>query len=540
MKKGTKLAGLAFIVSTLLPFGCSKNKTEYITNEVLRDQTPVARRFLLSESGKSVAMEVQNNDDLEVYMFDSVDDSSLNVSNNPADSDFPILFAGDNLISVTQKLDTTNDFRVYDANTRQLVFQTDDFERINWDFMCYPDDSKVIFSGDKGDGIKLYRHEFGTQTLEELISGSTSGFPHMTSQDGTLMFIEYFKAPQGNILAMLDTSDESITPILNLFGHNVTAISKNNKTALIPYWAGSDMGLKTLDIPTNTVQEPAMPAGNRFKWTDALSDNGEGAIVMLQDTTNGDWYINHLDVVNQTFTLFKTIPSAPVNEFRATDMSSDGITGKVQDSFADFELYHSGRDELYDPFAAMTYDESKFIGFTSDNKSVISKTNFSPSWTKEIYLHDPSTKTNTQITEPGYNINWSAVMLPNKQIFAIDAQEIATGWDGILLKDVVNNTSQIIKQAGLSLDYVGCTPDSSKVYVTNRSDNQNLYVYDIATDNLEQITNYGDNEVFNFRILEHSKDSNVVLFRTHNWNSTQTVKRFNLTTKELDTVGFDG
>jgi Tol biopolymer transport system component len=535
MRKGTKLAGLAFALFSLIA-GCSKVKKEYVTTEVLRDQTPVARRFLLSETGNTVAMEVQNKNDLEVYMFDSVDDSTLNASMNPTESDFPILFAGSNLISATQNLDMTSDLRIYNAN-RQIAFQTD-FESINWNFMCYPDDSKVVFSGDRGDGFKLYRHEFGTQNLEELVAGSTSGFPQKTSPDGRFMFVEYFVNSQGNFLSMLDTSDESLTPVLNLFGHTVNAISKNNKTALISYWTGTDMGLKTHDMPTNNVQIPVMPAGNRFQWVDALSDNGNGALVMLQDIANGDWYMNHLDIANQTFTLFKTTPSAPVNEFRVSDISPDGITGKIQDTFTDFELYHAGRDELYDPFAAMAHDESEFVGFTSDNKSVISRVNFSPFWTKEIYLHDSATKTNTQITESGYNINRSAVMLPNKQICAIDAQEIATGWDGILLKDVVNNTSQIIKQAGLSLDYVGCTPDSSKVYVTNQSDDQNLYVYDMATSNLEQITNYGENEVFSFKILEHSKDNNILLFQTYNWNSTQTVKRFNLTTKELDTVGF--
>ena len=153
-------------------------------------------------------------------------------------------------------------------------------------------------------------------------------------------------------------------------------------------------------------------------------------------------------------------------------------------------------------------------------------------------LHNPATKANTSIVEAGYNLSSSAEFTPDRKYFVLDAEEDATGWEVIILKDFVNNTTKVVKPTVASdCNYVGVTPDSSRIYL--RAEYKDLVAYDIASDSFVQITNniLFDKSV-NFRILGHSKDNKKVFFRQDNWNDTETVKQYDFDTGETKIVAY--
>ena len=261
---------------------------------------------------------------------------------------------------------------------------------------------------------------------------------------------------------------------------------------------------------------------------------------MMQDKTTNDWEWYHLDTDTLAVSLIKSMPPTQ-NWFYSAEISSNGnIVAIIAEDLNEkmiTSLYNQATLEFYDPLSTTPKEESHISGFTLDDKVVLNYRE-PMAWRQNFVLHNPATKANTLIAEPGYTLSSSAEFTPDRKYFVLDAEEDATGWEVIILKDFVNNTTKVVKPTVASdCNYVGVTPDSSRIYL--RAEYKDLVAYDIASDSFVQITNniLFDKSV-NFRILGHSKDNKKVFFRQDNWNDTETVKQYDFDTGETKIVAY--
>ena len=130
-------------------------------------------------------------------------------------------------------------------------------------------------------------------------------------------------------------------------------------------------------------------------------------------------------------------------------------------------------------------------------------------------------------------------MLSDNQHLARDAEEIATGWEVVILEDLLNATNKVIQLPGADVNYVDESPDGSTLYLETRGSIPNLFTYDLATEAITQITNNTDETIRGFRIEEHSKDGQSLIFQERNWNGTETHKQLDLDTGDMRILAYE-
>ncbi|MBW2985745.1 hypothetical protein KY333_00015 [Candidatus Woesearchaeota archaeon] len=532
----TTLTGLLLTALATLS-SCVEKETEYV--DVHHWQTPVADIEAISDDGDFTALEVREKDDWEVYVFNMQTGTATNISNDPINSDKTVGFAGHHLITLSENPQDIENIKIYDVETGLLTFESDAYSWIGQEIIPYGAGTKVLMNLDDGTGANIFTHTLGENTLEKLITGSAYSYIEKASEDKSLIFIEH-DSPSGPTMSIFRPADGSITPVLNLSNHDVRHISKNNKTAVMVNWNYPNSDLKTLDIDTNTVNLVNLPTGKRYDFVYDISENGETAMVMLQDTAtdNREWYC--LDTATQTLD-FITDAEVGAAIYDPQSISADGTITAFRDwSSPEIRLFNADTDEFYDPFNAITHTGSSILGFTSDGKAVLDySTNVGWYGISNLVLHDPATKTNTPIEDSNFSNRWTAEMLPGNQHLARDAEEIATGWEVVILEDLLNATKKIIQLPGLDANYVDHSPDGSTVYIESRSNMPNLFAYDLATEAVTQITNNTDESVNGFRIEKHSADGQSLIFREYNWNGTETYKQLDFDTGDIKIVAYE-
>lgn len=530
------LAGLVITALATLA-SCTKTNTEFV--DVHHWQTPIADIEAISDNGDFTALEVQEKDDWEVYLFNMQTGKISNISNDPINSDRPIGFAGNYLMTISENPECQEVVKIYDANAGQLTFSTDEFNWVSREIISYDNNTKILLTLDDGTGTNVYTHTLGTESLEKLIADATYSFLERTSPDKSLVFLEHY-GPSGPIMSIFRTADETITPVLNITNHDVQAISQDNSTAIIEHWNMSTRELKTHDIATNTVNIVNMPAGKEYDYIYGISDNGATAIVMLEDSVTEEYAFYRLDTAARTWD-FITNEQIGALHYNPQAISSDGRLTAFQE-WENYEarLFNADTSEFYDPLSTITHTSSNLVGFTSDGKVVLNySTNSGWFGTYNLVLHNPATKTNTPIEDANYSNRWDAEMLSDGQHLVRTAEEIATGWEVVIEEDLINGTKKIIQLPGMDAEYVDESPDGSTLYLESICDAPNLFAYNRTTEEITQITDNANETVNGFHIVEHSKDGKSMIFREYNWNGTETYKQRDLDTGLIRIISYE-
>lgn len=535
MGKKAIIAALAALAAA----GCSSkdSETEYIY--INQQQTPIAALKAISSDGDFAALNMQEKNDLEAMVFSAGSGSLANVSNDPANSDFAQAFAGHHLVTTTRDGNGEEDVKIYDAVTGQRTFQSEKFDWIDR-VLAYPDGSKVLFAGiDDSNYMQVYTHTIGSQSAEKMFPTATASHVQAASQDNSIIFLYTYSQSIGNVLHMLKTSDNSVTPLINLCCHDVMDISANNKTAVLFYWSTDQ--IKIVDIDTAGVQAVNMPANKEFDGMEHLSENGHGAIIELEDATTKEEEYWHLNTQTGTLELITQREVGSAYRYpRAISPDATIIALSEYDAPGDHVLiYNTCTKELYNPLLGTASDWMNFRGFGPNGKAILQYED-DITFDEIVVLHDPATKTNTTLGDAAnYRINWAQTPTADGNYLPINAMELATGWQVVLLEDLANSGRKVIKQPGYNLELITTSPDSKHVLVSGRdSTSTNLFVYNIANDTLEKVTNNTDPRLDWINVAMHSKDSSNAYFEERFDNGTRLLKELDYETKEVKEVSY--
>ncbi len=534
----TTLTGLLITALATLA-SCTKTDTEYV--DVNHWQTPISNMRVISEDGKKAALAVQEQTDLEIYIYNAETETKTNLSNDPNNSDMPVAFAGNHL--VTKSTDTSgnlNSLKIYDTTTGEVTFET---SKTPWlyDIIISQDGARVAYY--HNDNVHV--HEIGTSTSQQAVPGAENSNIQRTSHDQTIAFITSWNQSTGNTVSMLKTADGSVTPIINLNNHYVEAIAADNSKAIVSYWNGTS-GIKEIDIATGAVQIINLPANKEMAGVKNISDDGSTLIAELQNVGEykDQFWAYNLAIDTWQFITDQRIDNGPDDE---EEYYFEGMTpdGNVIAFEYDHEmpsqwefgvrLFNKTTQEMYNPLngvADLGWTEEE--GFTPDNKVLI-RYDLTTDSRDYFVLHDPATKTNTQLGETGYTNRWTGRMTSDRKHFALDATEDATGYNAVILENLINGTNAIIKQAGTHFSYVQET--DGFVFLEGRDSlSNNLFAYDIANDVLTPVTSHTDNRVSWFNIADQANDDSRVFFEERYANGTKVLKELEYSTGDLDEV----
>jgi WD40 repeat protein len=203
-------------------------------------------------------------------------------------------------------------------------------------------------------------------------------------------------------------------------------------------------------------------------------------------------------------------------------ISPDGKVVAFGHSASTFKamLYNAETDELYDPLSGIANVQwSNFMGFSQNGKIVL-EYEVNPSVNNNFVVHDPATKTNTQLGQAGYEDFWRRMFTPDCKYFMINAKKI-------------------IEQAGVNFEYSNATPDSSHIFLQGRdSTSSNLFMYDVQADALTKLTNHDDLNVNWFSIRAFSKDKSKMYFEERFNNGTKQVKEYTFATGAIRLISY--
>lgn len=537
------LIKLATLAALLAP-GCSEKINTEQTPENTQ-QIPTAALKAVSSDGDFAALSMKDKTDLEAMLFSASSGRAENITHSPLISDFARTFAGHNLVTTTRDGNSEEDLQVYNAETGQKTFSSEKFRWIN-DVLAYPDGKKVIFSGiDSSAYSHVHSHTIGSQSAEKLFPAATASYMEAKSDDCSVIFLYATSPSNGDTLYMLKTADDTVTPIVNLPGHQVSKISKNNATAVLYDW--NNHKIKVLDISTaGLLHTTSMPMGKNFTNVDKLSENGLGAMLQLRDTATEKeefWHYN-----TQTGNLeFVTERNTGSSYRHPTRISSDGnvsVFSNTDSTTGDGALIHKADTaELYDPLNGIITTWTDCRGFSSDRRAIIQ---YDESGTGDnvTILHDTATKTNTVLGDAvNYRLRWSNDPTPDKKNLPINAIEYATGWQVVLLEDLVNGGRKVISQAGIDLEYLGASPDSKHILLRGKDNSSeenaaNLFVYNIADELLTQATHNTDPRLDWIYLSVHSKDGSNAYFEERFETGASLMKELDYETLEVKEVAY--
>lgn len=533
-KKGLTAALLAAIAA-----GCSSKdmETEYVYID--HQQTPIASLKAVSSDGDFAALVMQEKNDLEAMVFNT-GSGIANMSNDPLNSDLPRAFAGHHLVTKVLDGNSDEEIKVYDAETGELVFTSQKFDWIN-DVLAYPDGSRILYSGIDGSHYShVFNHAIGSQIAQKLFPSATSSHLDAKSDDGSVIFVTEYNPSTGDTLYMIKTADDSITPVINMSAHSINAISQNNAKAVAYDWHNNK--IKTIDIATAGVQMISLPTGKEFDDVEYISENGAGALVELEDdTTNADeyWRLNTETGVLEFITQRETGSSYRY----LREMSPDGkITAfnEYDSTLGDIILLHNAEtSELYNPLPGVTTYWTNFRGFSSEGKAIIL---YDDNVTGDniMVLHDPETKNNVTLGDSAnYRLQWASNPTQDRNYLPICATDLATGWEVLLLEDLVNGGRKVVSQPGFDLEYIGASPDNEHLLLTGRDGTStNLFVYDLADDTVEQVTQNTDPRLDWIYLRMHSKDGTNAYFEEGFDNGTGLLRELDYETGEVKEVSY--
>ncbi len=537
------LAGIVLAAASLMNLGCDeKTKIEY--RDVERWQTPVAEMGVASDDGSYAALRMQDKTDIEAMIFDSADGNLDNISKDSNYSDYPVSFSGNHLIVNSEGPSGNNSkLKVFNVPGRNTVFASDEFRYV-FNICPYANGQKVLFQGDKGGSDwHVYMNTIGNNLAQKLLPNAVSSRIESASKDFSVVFVQAYTEPgTGNTLYFLDTTNDALSPLINDSNNYVRLISDNNKKALVHFW-NSNPGLKVIDMSSAPVVYVAsMPSGKQFGDTRLISENGLGALASLFDINNGDYEFWHMGTQNPPQFKFIAKRDPAAGEYIEDEaISPDGKVVAFGHSASTFKarLYNAETDEFYDPLSGIANLQwSNFMGFSQNGKPVI-EYEVSPSVNNNFVVHDPATKTNTQLGQAGYEDFWRRVFTPDNKYFVISAENSATNWRAVILEDLVNSTKKIVEQTGINFDYSGATPDSSHIFLQGRdSTSSNLFMYDVQADVLTNLTNHADLNVNWFNIRAFSKDKSKMYFEERFNNGTKQVKEYTFATGAIRLISY--
>ncbi|MBD3304582.1 hypothetical protein GF343_05540 [Candidatus Woesearchaeota archaeon] len=535
------LITLAALAALLAP-GCSeKTNTEYIYPENTQ-QIPTAALKAVSDDGEYAALSMKDKTDLEAMLFSAGTGTTKNMSNSPLASDFARTFAGHNLVTTTRDEKNNAQIKIYNT-AGDTIFTSDKFNWVN-DVISYPDNTKIIFNGTDYDHYShVHSHTIGSQSAEKLFPDAKASYVEVKSQDDSVIFMYAFSPSNGDTLYMLKTADDTITPIVNLPANQVFEISKNNATAILYDW--NNQRIKTVDTATADVQAADIPAGKQFQNVDRLSETGLGAMLQFGDTATGKTEFWHFNTQNRTLDFVTERATGTAHRY-PMQISPDGKTtvfSKHDSSTGDGVLIHNAdTSDLYNPIGtATTWADCR--GFSSDGKAIIQYDDSATGDNKAV-LHDTETKTNTALGDAAnYRLHWCNDPTPARNHLPINAADLSTGWNVVLLEDLANSGRKVISQAGIDLEYMGASPDSKYILLKGKNNSSqenpaNLFVYNIEDEELTQATHNTDPRLDWIYLSMHSKDGSNAYFEEKFDNGTSLVKELDYETLEVKEVAY--
>ncbi|MBW2969545.1 hypothetical protein KY309_00085 [Candidatus Woesearchaeota archaeon] len=514
MKK--TLAGLVLAAAAaIFPSGCSK-ETEIQTQFQDRYLNPIAQMKYVKDDGSLAAFYVNNGTDIETFVFNSASNAFSNVSNDPDFTDYPAGFLGNDVVAISYSPDgSVQKLKIFTSNG---VFVSDECEEFN-DVVI--NSSNFMFEVENNNDQDVMTFNPATGLFEKVVPHSNESYIQAVSKDGSVALIKGYDSYSGYTVYM--RKDGVLTPLINLSGHYGEAISDDNKKAYIRFSSGGE-GIKVVDVDTQNIQ--TFNAPSTFDWTNVskVSPDGLSAIVNAEENgfSNDRYY--RLDTATGTWTYI-----CDENNFFVADISGDGVLTVFQGGFygSDVRLFNASTPEFYMPVSTTLYSNQSFLGFTSNNKALITG-NDTSTWNLECILHDPATKTNTLLGDSvNYEIDYVAELSPNKEYVALNSREIATGYDAVQLVDLIGTQNHLIKQTGFDVRYTGMSPDNSRVYVQSIGMGaSNLLSYDLQTQTFTQITNHADRRVDWFTILGQSNDGGILYFEEYHENGTKEILEY--------------
>jgi len=547
------LTGLVLLAAATLP-SCVKTDTEQVLNTEYVDvhhwQTPISNLYVISEDGKKAALGVMESTDLETFVYDADTETKINLSNDPENSDYPIAFAGDYLITRASSPDgDKSKLKVYDTVTKEITFETTE-SRFVHDFIVSPDKTKLVYFHEDN----VYVHTIGTNTAEQLIPGAEDSHIQRTSNDKTIAFIDSWNQSSGTTLSILDMTDGSVTPILNLYGHSVDEISADNSKAVLRQWT-DNKDTKKVDIASKTIEIINLPAGKEIDWIRNLSDNGQTLIAELQNIGEykDQYWTYNLNTNTWQFITDQSTELGPDDEedFHYAGMSPDGNIiafwyEHEMPSSVEYGLrfYNNQTQEIYDPLSEITDRHiAEIEGFTplgSSNSKIVIRYDTTSDSDYHFVLHDPETKTNTVLGETGYTNGYNSEITANRKYFAINAYENAGGYSAVILEDLVNGTKEIIKKQGVHLYHTRknfAQENDDYIFLEGiDSTSTNLFAYNLQTKTLTQITQHPDNRISYFNLSSQAEDNSRIFFEERFQNGTKTLMEYEFASGDLDIV----
>jgi len=527
------------LLAALAAAGCSSKdaETEYVY--VDQQQTPIASLKAISSDGEYAALNMQEKTDLETMLFNNGSGTLSNLSNDPENSDFAQAFAGHHLITKKRNNNDEETINVYDASTGQLVYTSENFSWINR-IVPYPDGSRVLFSGVDGSHYShVMTHAIGSDTAEKLFPTATSSHIEAQSEDNSIIFLYTYNPSLGDTLHMMKTADNSVVPLINMCCQNVIALSRTGAKAVIYDWS-NDL-IKTVDTETAGVQLVSMPSGKEFCDAEYISENGIGVLLEMEDeSTDADefWHLN-----TETGTLEFITQREVGTAFRyPRAISPDGTIVAIDEYDAPGDnllIYNSTTQELYNPLLGIATEWVNFRGFSADGKAIIEYDDDATGDNITV-MHDYATKNNTVLGDSANYVLYSTRNpTQDRKYLPIDGADLATGWQVVLLEDLINGGRKVISQPGFDISYIGSSPDNNHLLLRGRDGiSTNLFVYDIADDTIEQVTNNTDPRLDWIYIREHSKDGSNAYFEEGFDNGTGLLRELDYETGEVKDVSY--
>lgn len=516
------LAELVLAASLLLP-SCD-TKVEKETVYVDQWQNPVADMQSISSTGRFASFRFNQGTDVEAFVFDSDTKTLSNVSNDPVNTDFPMGFLGENL--VTRCIAPNGEFEQFKLynSSGNLIYETQKFPNTR-EFMVHSD-SMFVIEAPNGNNDKIYVFDLNTMSLTDAIPSAKWNYIHEVSQDGRVIFIRSHEDNGDSSVHMLKSGVLSLVSDDPDYDY-VERVSDNGKKAFLYSWNHPDV-MKVFDTDTSLTQDIIMPFGSTLNEFVSFSQDGLCALVDVEESSGE--YIYHLNTSTGAWKFIR--PTDTGMDFFG--MSKDGSLTAFNDYKNDrIMVFKESTPEFYAVQTNFSY--TMFEGFTFDNKLVLG------GWGEEqedysIIIHDPVTKTNSQIADPNYEYH-NCDMLPNREYLVIDAVETGTNNRVVVLEDLVSHTRKVIKQPGVNLRTNDASLDGSYIFLENSSGpTNNLFGYKMSTATLVQITNNPAGWQGWFNVPDFPNNGDTLYFDQEYLNGTKEKMSYKFATGELTKI----